>query len=101
VPRRSRITLATSAVADLEAVRCWYSVEGAPEVGERLLGELLEQIDRLADYPRSGRQVPEIGAGKVREVLHPPFRIVYRLDEGHVRVVRVWRCERLLRMPPG
>lgn len=27
------------------------------------------------------------------------FRIVYRLDKERVRVVRVWRSERLLKMP--
>jgi len=30
---------------------------------------------------------------------HPPFRIVYRLEKFRVRVVRIWRSERLLKMP--
>ena len=40
--------------------------------------------------------VPEFGLVQLREIIHPPFRIVYRLAEGRVRVVRVWRSERLL-----
>jgi hypothetical protein len=35
----------------------------------------------------------------LREAIHPPFRIVCRLDDGRVRVVRVWRSERQLSYP--
>jgi toxin ParE1/3/4 len=30
-------------------------------------------------------------------LIHPPFRIVYRLDADRVRVVRIWRSERLMK----
>lgn len=96
MPRRQRISFAESAVADLEEMRRWYSEQGAPEVGERLLREVIAQVERLARFPRSGRVVPEFGLPQLREIIHPPFRIVYRLDQERVRVVRVWRGERLL-----
>ena len=35
----------------------------------------------------------------LREIIHPPFRIVYRVENRRIRVVRVWRSERLLRLP--
>ena len=68
-------------------------------MGERLLHEVIAQVERLADYPESGRVVPEFGLTQLREVIHPPFRIVYRVDDDRVRVVRVWRGERLLVLP--
>ena len=74
--------------------------QGAPETGERLLTELLAQVDRLATFPASGRVVPEFGMAALRELIHPPYRIVYRLDDDLIRVVRVWRSERQLRLPP-
>jgi len=70
-----------------------------PEVGERLLREVVLQVERLADFPESGRVVAEFGIAPLREIIHPPFRIVYRWDAGRVRIVRVWRSERLLKMP--
>ena len=97
--RRRRISLAASAVEDLEAIRAWYAEQRVPEIGERLLAEVLAQVERLADFPESGREVPEFGLAQLREVIHPPFRIVYRLDEARVRVVRVWRSARLLELP--
>jgi plasmid stabilization system protein ParE len=91
-----RISFATSAVADLEAIRAWYAGKQARDVGERLLREIITHVEQLADFPESGRTVPEFGLVQLREIIHPPFRIVYRLAEGRIRVVRVWRSERLL-----
>jgi plasmid stabilization system protein ParE len=99
VPARARISLAASAVSDLEAIRSWYADRQAPEVGERLLREIFAHVERLADFPESGRVVPEFGLVQLREIIHPPFRIVYRFDQDRVRVVRVWRSERLLELP--
>lgn len=48
-----------------------------------------------------GRMVPEFGQPFLRELIQPPFRIVYRRDKGRVRVVRVWRSERLLQLGSG
>jgi hypothetical protein len=39
--------------------------------------------------------VPEFDEPFLRELIRPPFRIVYRRDPEHVPVVRVWRSERL------
>lgn len=94
-----RITFSLSAVADLEQIRAWHAEQQVPDVGERLVREILEQVERLADFPESGRGVPEFGLAQLRGIIHPPFRIVYRLDDDRVRVVRVRRSERLLRMP--
>jgi len=99
MPHRRGITFAASAVEDLEAIRAWYGEQQVPEVGERLLREVVAQVEKLGDYPESGRVVPEFGLAQMREIIHPPFRIVYRLDDVRVRVVRVWRSERLLTPP--
>jgi toxin ParE1/3/4 len=99
VPSRARISFAASAVADLEAIRSWYAGQQASEVGERLLREIVAHVEQLADFPESGRVVPEFGLVQLREIIHPPFRIVYRFDQDRVRVVRIWRSERLLDLP--
>jgi len=99
MPRRHKITFAVSAVKDLEGIRQWYADQHLPDEGERLLREVVDQVERLVDFPQSGRIVREFGVTQLREIIHPPFRIVYRLDNDRVRVVRVWRSERQLKMP--
>jgi toxin ParE1/3/4 len=99
VARKRRVSFALSAVEDLEGIRAWYAEQRVPDVGERLMGEVLPQIEQLADFPERGRVVPEFGLEHLREVIHPPFRVVCRLHDDRVRVVRVWRGERLLELP--
>ena len=68
-------------------------------MGERLIGKIVASIEALAHHPNIGRIVPEFDQPFLRELIRPPFRIVYRRDPKHVRVVRVWRSERLLDVP--
>jgi plasmid stabilization system protein ParE len=90
------IRLAESALTDLESMRAWNAEQGVPEVGERLIGEIVASIEALADHPDMGRVVPEFDQPFLRELIRPPFRVVYRSDPKHVRIVRVWRSERPL-----
>lgn len=96
---KTPITFAASAIKDLEDLQAYYSAEGAADAGKRLVAEIIAKIERLALHPLSGRVVPEFNVEQLREIIYPPFRIVYRHDKNKVRVVRVWRSERLLKMP--
>lgn len=93
------ISFALSAVTDLEGIQAYYNNERVPDVGKSLAGEIIAQIERLKDHPLSGRIVPEFNVEHLREIIHPPFRIVYRFDKKRVRIVRIWRSERHLGMP--
>jgi plasmid stabilization system protein ParE len=97
--RRKAIEFAESAVGDLEDILVWYADQQVPEVGKRLVREVVAQVERLSDFPESGRIVPEFGLAKLREIIYPPFRIVYRVDAARIWIIRVWRSERLLKVP--
>jgi plasmid stabilization system protein ParE len=90
------LRFAESAVADLEELNAWYTEQGVPEVGDRIVSEIVESIEALADHPDMGRIVPEFDQPFLRELIRPPFRIVYRRAPRQVWIVRVWRSERLL-----
>jgi len=96
---RAFITFAASAIKDLEDLQAYYACEGVPDVGTRLIAEIITKIERLGAHPLSGRVVPEFKVEHLREIIFPPFRIVYRHDKNKVRIVRIWRCERILRLP--
>jgi plasmid stabilization system protein ParE len=95
----ARVSFAESALSDLAGIQEWYAEEGIPKVGDRLVAEIFKRVEVLADHPDIGRVVPEFDQTFLRELIHPPFRIVYRRDPLRVRIVRVWRSERLLRLP--
>jgi len=93
------IEFAESALVDLEEIHSWYAGQQVPEVGERLVRELVARAEQLVDFPESGRIVPEFEVKTIRELLHPPFRLIYRIDAARIWIVRVWRSERLLALP--
>lgn len=90
---RCQIGFARSARGD---ILDWYASQEVPQVGTRMVLEIVERVRQLAMVPDSGRVVPEFETPWLRELEHPPFRIVYRRDEAVVTVVRVWRSARPL-----
>ncbi len=91
-----RVAVAQTARDDLADILAWYSSQGAPHVGVRLVTEIRDLLQQLSEFPESGRIVPEFDTPWLRELEHPPFRIVYRLTDDAVVIVRVWRSERLM-----
>jgi len=103
--QKREITFASSAVDDLEAISVWYQDQKVPNVGTGLIKEIIDRIENLADFLESeaqrmqgGRVVSEFGIANLREIIHPPFRIVYRFDGSKIRIIRVWRSDRILKM---
>jgi plasmid stabilization system protein ParE len=92
------IEFAESAVKDLQAIRDWYAEEQVPQVGERLVTEIFDHIELLGVHPDLGRVVSEFDQVWLRELIHPPFRVVYKRESERIVVVRVWRSERLLEL---
>jgi len=52
----------------------------------------------LAENPRSGRAVPEIGNPDIRELVYRGYRIVYRLNGDRIEILTVFEGHRLLRL---
>ena len=96
---RLKITIAHSAIFDLEDVIEFYKEQKIPHIGERLVGEIFKEIELLSEQPDMGGLVPEFNLQYLRELIRPPFRIVYRRDQDKIRIARVWRSERLLLLP--
>jgi plasmid stabilization system protein ParE len=96
------IVFSESALADLEGIGAWYDSQGVPDVGRRLIEEIMARIEGLTEFPETGRMVPEFNQQQLRELIHPPFRIVYRLSAAQpadeIQIIRVWRSERLLQL---
>ncbi len=74
----------------------WYESQLVPEVGRRLVAEIFDRANGLSENPDIGRIVPEFGQMYLRELIHPPYRIVYKREKRKIRIVRAWRSERLL-----
>ena len=64
----------------------------------RFVDALIDHAEAiLADNPRSGRTVPEIGNPDIRELIYQGYRIVYRLNGDRIEILTVFEGNRLLR----
>lgn len=97
--KRLAITFAESAIQDLLEIKEYYREQQVPEIGERYVREIFILVEGLRTHPDRGRVVPEFDHANLKELIHPPFRIVYRHENKKIQIVRVWRSERLMHLP--
>ena len=60
----------------------------------RTVRRLVASVERLREYPDSGRMVPEPQSPDLREVISGKFRIVYRRKPDVVEIATVFRGSR-------
>jgi plasmid stabilization system protein ParE len=87
------ISFAGAALRDLEAEQTQYVGQRVPDVGIKIVEDIFQCLQSFADHRVSGRTVPEFERSDLRELVRPPFRIVYWCDPLRVRIVRVWKRE--------
>ena len=57
----------------------------------RFVDALIDHAEAiLADNPRSGMSVPEIGIPDIRELIYRGYRVVYRLNGDRIEILNVF-----------
>ena len=88
-----RVRWTPLALADLLAARAWLLARsGSAE--RALVRDLARALARLCKHPRLGRVVPERRRSGWREIMLPPFRLVYALEGRELHVLRFWHSRR-------
>ena len=90
-----RIVWSKTALADLrDLVR--YIAADDRETARRFGERIVSKVEGLSLFPRMGRMVPELRDDLLREVVLPPYRIIYELDEAGtmLSVLRIWHGAR-------
>jgi Plasmid stabilization system protein len=96
------VVLSPLSIEDLEEIVRYVS-QGDPAAAERLGNSLIDSALELRMFPERGRLVPEFSDGITREIIHRPYRIVYRVDHRlkAVHISRFWHGARLLSLEEG
>lgn len=63
---------------------------------ERWTNEIFDGVERLTEFPESGRVVPELGSREIRELLIGAYRVFYRVGSA-VEVLSVRHGSQLIR----
>lgn len=73
-----KVIWSAAAREDLRAIAAYIARDNVP-LAESYCLQLIEFADTAGDFPRLGRIVPEIEDENVREIIKPPYRIIYEL----------------------
>lgn len=66
-----------------------YIAENNVEAAKVWLLDIFAAVDRLQNFPESGRIVPEMKRPNLREVIFKDYRIIYRVERKQVAVLTV------------
>lgn len=83
-----KVVWTDTAVRHLRAIHD-YIAEDSETYARIVVDRITDRSRQLASHPHSGRRVPEYDATDVREVIEPPYRVIYRVAEDRVDVLGV------------
>ncbi|MBN1215662.1 MAG: type II toxin-antitoxin system RelE/ParE family toxin, partial [Candidatus Lokiarchaeota archaeon] len=73
-----------------------YIARDSKSYATLFIKKIYESIQKLKDFPKIGRIVPEINISTVREIIFQNYRIIYRIMVDYVEVITVIHGSRLL-----
>lgn len=84
------------AVEDLRSIHDFISKD-SKKYAYRFIGKLIARTDQLMKSPNSGRVVPEFNVEAIRELIEGSYRIIYKVDQEFVAIVRIHHSARQLK----
>ena len=83
-----RIVWTEPAVEDLRELHA-YIARDSETYASGFVERIILAAERLADYPKVGRIVPETNDENVRELLYQRYRIIYRVKGDIIEMLSV------------
>ena len=77
-----------TAQAHLDAIHA-YIAQDSVEYALRMVDRLTRRSQQIAEFPLSGRRVPEYDMDQIREVIEGAYRIIYHIKPGQIDVLAV------------
>lgn len=94
----AEIIWSESALLDLDEIAEHIALD-KPNAAKKLVKNVFNTVDRLEQYPESGRFPPELKGKRYKEVVVDPCRVFHRINvaQDKVFILYVMRGERTLR----
>ena len=66
-----------------------YIAQDSPEYAKRVVDRLTRRSQQIAEFPLSGRRVPEYDIDQIREIIEGSYRIIYYIKPDQIDVLAV------------
>ncbi len=83
------------AIDDLKSIHDYISKDSTRYATE-MVERIIQRVDQLEDFPKSGRIVPEFNNESIRELIIENYRIVYIVSEQFISIARIHHSARLI-----
>jgi len=83
------------ATDDLDSI-AQFIAKDSPQYARLFVSDVFQAVERLSDFPKSGRIVPELNDPVVREVILGNYRLVYRFKAKLIELLTIYHGARLL-----
>lgn len=83
-----RLRWTEQAVDQLTAIAEFISIT-SPIYAEHAVDRIVRRLEQVKKFPESGRVVPEYDQSDIRELIEPPYRLIYRWRGEAVDVLAI------------
>lgn len=73
-----------------------YIAQDSLEYALSFYEQVREKVENLIQFPRMGRIVPELDEPNIRELILRNYRIIYRILEKEVQIIRLFHGSRII-----
>ncbi|HLM54647.1 MAG TPA: type II toxin-antitoxin system RelE/ParE family toxin [Pyrinomonadaceae bacterium] len=88
-----RVFWTDAALGQLESIRDYLALT-SPGYAQKVVGRLVRRSEQIADFPRSGRMVPEYEIDEVRQVIESQYRIIYLIKDDQIEILAIVHTSR-------
>ena len=92
----ARLIWTEPALQDLGEIAEYIALDDV-SAAKRFVSKVFNVVEKLEDFPESGRRPPELKRTQYREKIVGPCRVFYRVEKETVIFLYIMRCERELR----
>jgi len=82
----ARLIWTEKAVEDLENIAEYIGTD-SEYYAKDFIKRVIEQVEKLVQFPKIGRIVPEVGDENIREIIYHNYRVVYKMMKGAIYIV--------------
>ena len=73
-----------------------YIAQDSLEYALSFYEQVREKVQNLPNFPKIGRKVPELDDPNIRELILKNYRLIYRILENKIQIIRVFHGSRIL-----
>ena len=83
-----KIEWTISAEKDITHIKQYIGMD-SKFYAEKLVERIFLEVEKLPEFPKIGRIVPEINSEDIREIIFGTYRIVYRILLDKIQIITV------------